>query len=138
MTNTVLSSATKEVIIGFDHPFVIIGERINPTGRKILAAEMVAGDLSRVEADALAQVVAGAHMNAYAHEHRLQRARDDDDQEDQRRDPVGCQHRQACHRHCRCRNCAWYVGCVFFSLSRPQTCTHALQNTHVVCTVFAL
>lgn len=62
MTNTVLSSATKEVIIGFDHPFVIIGERINPTGRKILAAEMVAGDLSRVEADALAQVVAGAHM----------------------------------------------------------------------------
>ena len=62
MTNTVLSSATKEVIIGFDHPFVIIGERINPTGRKILAAEMVAGDLSRVEADALAQVAAGAHM----------------------------------------------------------------------------
>jgi 5-methyltetrahydrofolate--homocysteine methyltransferase len=62
MTNTVLSSATKEVIIGFDQPFVIIGERINPTGRKILAAEMVAGDLSRVEADALAQVAAGAHM----------------------------------------------------------------------------
>jgi 5-methyltetrahydrofolate--homocysteine methyltransferase len=62
MTNTVLSSATKEVIIGFDQPFVIIGERINPTGRKILAAEMVAGDFSRVEADALAQVAAGAHM----------------------------------------------------------------------------
>jgi len=62
MANTVLSSATKEVIIGFDHPFVIIGERINPTGRKILAAEMVAGDFSRVEADALAQVAAGAHM----------------------------------------------------------------------------
>jgi len=62
MTHTVLSSATKEVIIGFDQPFVIIGERINPTGRKILAAEMVAGDLSRVEADALAQVEAGAHM----------------------------------------------------------------------------
>jgi 5-methyltetrahydrofolate--homocysteine methyltransferase len=50
------------VIIGFDQPFVIIGERINPTGRKILAAEMVAGDFSRVEADALAQVAAGAHM----------------------------------------------------------------------------
>ena len=62
MTNTVLSSATKEVIIGFDQPFVIIGERINPTGRKILAAEMVAGDFSRVEADAQAQVAAGAHM----------------------------------------------------------------------------
>ncbi len=62
MTNTVLSSATKEVIIGFDQPFVIIGERINPTGRKILAAEMVAGDFSRVEADAQAQVAEGAHM----------------------------------------------------------------------------
>ena len=62
MTDTVLSSATKEVVIGFDRPFVIIGERINPTGRKILAAEMAAGDYSRVESDALAQVVAGAHM----------------------------------------------------------------------------
>ena len=62
MTTTVVSSATKEVRIGFDHPFVIIGERINPTGRKILAEEMKAGDYSRVEADALAQVAAGAHM----------------------------------------------------------------------------
>ena len=62
MTRTVLSSPGKEVVIGFDHPFVIIGERINPTGRKILAAEMAAGDYSRVEADALAQVAAGAHM----------------------------------------------------------------------------
>jgi 5-methyltetrahydrofolate--homocysteine methyltransferase len=62
MTDTVLSSATKEVVIGFDRPFVIIGERINPTGRKILAAEMAAGDFSRVEADARAQVEAGAHM----------------------------------------------------------------------------
>jgi 5-methyltetrahydrofolate--homocysteine methyltransferase len=62
MTDTVLSSATKEVVIGFDRPFVIIGERINPTGRKILAAEMTAGDFSRVEADARAQVQAGAHM----------------------------------------------------------------------------
>ena len=43
MTDTVISSATKEVVIGFDRPFVIIGERINPTGRKILAAEMAAG-----------------------------------------------------------------------------------------------
>jgi 5-methyltetrahydrofolate--homocysteine methyltransferase len=62
MTDTVISSATKEVVIGFDRPFVIIGERINPTGRKILAAEMAAGDFSRVEADARAQVEAGAHM----------------------------------------------------------------------------
>jgi 5-methyltetrahydrofolate--homocysteine methyltransferase len=62
MTDTIVSSATREVVIGFDRPFVIIGERINPTGRKILAAEMAAGDFSRVEADARAQVEAGAHM----------------------------------------------------------------------------
>ena len=62
MTDTVISSATREVVIGFDRPFVIIGERINPTGRKILAAEMAAGDFTRVEADARAQVEAGAHM----------------------------------------------------------------------------
>jgi len=62
MTNTTISSATREVHIGFDQPFVIIGERINPTGRKILAEEMKNGDYSRVEADALAQVEAGAHM----------------------------------------------------------------------------
>ncbi|MDH4312922.1 MAG: dihydropteroate synthase, partial [Gammaproteobacteria bacterium] len=62
MTDTVISSATREIVIGFDRPFVIIGERINPTGRKLLAAEMAAGDFSRVEADALAQVAAGAHM----------------------------------------------------------------------------
>jgi len=62
MTETVISSAKREVIIGFDHPFVMIGERINPTGRKILAAEMAAGDFTRVSADALAQVAAGAQM----------------------------------------------------------------------------
>jgi 5-methyltetrahydrofolate--homocysteine methyltransferase len=62
MTDTVVSSATREVVIGFERPFVIIGERINPTGRKLLAAEMAAGDFSRVEADARAQVEAGAHM----------------------------------------------------------------------------
>ena len=62
MTETVVSSATKEVVIGFNRPFVIIGERINPTGRKVLAAEMAAGDFSRVEADAIAQVTAGARM----------------------------------------------------------------------------
>ncbi len=62
MTDTVVSSAGKEVVIGFERPFCVIGERINPTGRKLLAAEMAAGDYSRVEADALAQVAAGAHM----------------------------------------------------------------------------
>ena len=62
MTHTVISSATKEVVIGFDRPFVMIGERINPTGRKLLAEEMKNGDFSRVEADALAQVAAGAHI----------------------------------------------------------------------------
>ena len=62
MTRTVLSSATKEVIIGFDQPFVMIGERINPTGRKLLAAEMKEGNYDRVVADALAQVEAGAQM----------------------------------------------------------------------------
>ena len=62
MTDTVISSASKEVVIGFERPFVIIGERINPTGRKIMAAEMIAGDFSRVQSDALAQIAAGAHM----------------------------------------------------------------------------
>jgi 5-methyltetrahydrofolate--homocysteine methyltransferase len=62
MTDTLVSSASKEVVIGFDRPFVMIGERINPTGRKLLAAEMKEGDFSRVEADAVAQVEAGAQM----------------------------------------------------------------------------
>jgi 5-methyltetrahydrofolate--homocysteine methyltransferase len=62
MTETIISSASREVVIGFDRPFVIIGERINPTGRKLLAEEMRAGDFSRVEADALAQVAAGAQL----------------------------------------------------------------------------
>ncbi|MDH3490755.1 MAG: methyltetrahydrofolate cobalamin methyltransferase [Gammaproteobacteria bacterium] len=62
MTDTVISSKSKEVVIGFDRPFVVIGERINPTGRKQLAEEMKAGDYSRVQADALAQVAAGANI----------------------------------------------------------------------------
>jgi len=62
MTDTILSSATREVAIGFGRPFVMIGERINPTGRRLLAEEMKAGDFSRVEADAIAQVQAGALM----------------------------------------------------------------------------
>ena len=62
MTDTVVSSATREVVIGFERPFVIIGERINPTGRKLLAAEMAAGNFERVKADTQAQIEAGAHM----------------------------------------------------------------------------
>jgi len=62
MTETVLSSARKEVVIGFDRPFVVIGERINPTGRKKLAEEMAAGNFETVVADAIAQVDAGAQM----------------------------------------------------------------------------
>jgi len=62
MTDTIISSATKEVVIGFGRPFVMIGERINPTGRKLLAEEMKNGDFSRVVADAIAQVEAGAQM----------------------------------------------------------------------------
>lgn len=61
-TSTTLSSMKAEVTIGFGQPFVMIGERINPTGRKILAEEMKSGDYSRVEADAVAQVMAGAQM----------------------------------------------------------------------------
>jgi 5-methyltetrahydrofolate--homocysteine methyltransferase len=59
---TTLRSKTRTVTIGPNEPFVIIGERINPTGRKRLAAEMAAGNFDRVRADALAQVAAGAHM----------------------------------------------------------------------------
>ena len=62
MTKTVVSSATKEVVIGFDQPFMMIGERINPTGRKLLSEEMSKGDFSRVEQDTLTQVAAGAQM----------------------------------------------------------------------------
>ncbi|MFZ2362752.1 MAG: dihydropteroate synthase [Anaerolineae bacterium] len=60
--DTVLRSPQQTVIIGPNRPFVVIGERINPTGRKALAAEMAAGDFSRVIADAKAQVEAGAHV----------------------------------------------------------------------------
>jgi 5-methyltetrahydrofolate--homocysteine methyltransferase len=62
VTETLLSSATREVVIGFERPFVIIGERINPTGRKKLAEEMAAGNFETVVADAIAQVEAGAQM----------------------------------------------------------------------------
>lgn len=62
MTQTIVESKTKTAIIGFDQPFCVIGERINPTGRKLLAAQLEAGDFSTVEKDALAQVAAGASI----------------------------------------------------------------------------
>jgi 5-methyltetrahydrofolate--homocysteine methyltransferase len=62
MTDTVIRSASKDVVIGFDRPFVVIGERINPTGRRLLAEEMKNGDYSRVIVDAHAQIAAGAQI----------------------------------------------------------------------------
>jgi len=62
MTRTIVASATREIIIGFDQPFCVIGERINPTGRKKLAAEMIEGNFDTVIKDALEQVAAGATM----------------------------------------------------------------------------
>ena len=59
---TRLASRGREVVISGDNPFVIIGERINPTGRKVLAAEMKDGVMDRVRSDAQAQAAAGAHM----------------------------------------------------------------------------
>lgn len=60
MTRTVVESRTRSVTIGFDEPFCVIGERINPTGRKALAAQLEAGDFSTVEKDAVEQVACGA------------------------------------------------------------------------------
>ena len=60
MTRTVIESNTKTVVIGFDEPFCVIGERINPTGRKKLAAELEMGDFTTVLKDALEQVACGA------------------------------------------------------------------------------
>ena len=62
MPQTIISSKTKEIIIGPEQPFVIIGERINPTNRKLLAEEMKAGNLERVQQDAMSQVNAGAQI----------------------------------------------------------------------------
>ena len=58
--HTVLSSASKQVIIGDDQPFCIIGERINPTGRKKFQEQLREGDLSAIETDVAAQVAGGA------------------------------------------------------------------------------
>jgi 5-methyltetrahydrofolate--homocysteine methyltransferase len=59
---TVVSSATRELRIGGENPFVIIGERINPTGRKIFQEQLRAGDLARIEIDVAQQVAGGAMM----------------------------------------------------------------------------
>ncbi len=60
--HTVISSATREVVIGPDQPFCLIGERINPTGRRLFAEKLRAGDLSRIERDVVEQVDGGATM----------------------------------------------------------------------------
>jgi 5-methyltetrahydrofolate--homocysteine methyltransferase len=60
--HTILSSATKTVRIGDDQPFAIIGERINPTGRKIFQLQLRGGDLSRIEVDVKEQVEGGAML----------------------------------------------------------------------------
>ena len=62
MTDTVISSATREIVIGFDRPFVIIGERINPTGRKKFQEQLRVEDLSAVEIDVAQQIAGGAMM----------------------------------------------------------------------------
>lgn len=59
---TVLRSRSQEAVISRGRPFTVIGERINPSGRRVLAAEMKEGRLDRVRADAVAQVKAGAHV----------------------------------------------------------------------------
>jgi 5-methyltetrahydrofolate--homocysteine methyltransferase len=60
--HTTVSSATREVVIGPDQPFCLIGERINPTGRKLFAEQLRAGDLSRIAVDVEQQVAGGATM----------------------------------------------------------------------------
>jgi len=61
-TRTVLESRSRTAVIGFEAPFCVIGERINPTGRKTLAAELVAGDFTTVDDDTVKQVAAGAQV----------------------------------------------------------------------------
>ena len=60
--HTVVRSATREVVIGSDQPFCLIGERLNPTGRKIFAEQLRRGDLSRIAVDVEQQVAGGATM----------------------------------------------------------------------------
>jgi len=60
--DTVLQSRSKTVVIGSEEPFCIIGERINPTGRKAFQAQLQAGDLAQLETDVAEQVAGGADM----------------------------------------------------------------------------
>ncbi len=60
--HTVLRSATKEVVLGHDQRFCLIGERINPTGRRIFQEQLRAGDMSAIEKDVIAQVEGGADV----------------------------------------------------------------------------
>lgn len=62
LLETRLRSASKEVVLGHDRPFVLIGERINPTGRKVFQEQLRAGDLSAIERDVKAQVDGGADV----------------------------------------------------------------------------
>ena len=62
MTKTIVESSNRSVVIGFDEPFCIIGERINPTGRKKLAMELEAENFDTVVKDAIEQVKAGANI----------------------------------------------------------------------------
>ncbi|MBI3648106.1 MAG: dihydropteroate synthase [Actinobacteria bacterium] len=62
VSDTVLAGPDGDVRIGDEHPFVVIGERINPTGRSRLTEEITRGDMTTVRADALAQVAAGARV----------------------------------------------------------------------------
>ena len=60
--DTVLSGKSKTVTIGSGQPFCLIGERINPTGRRIFQEQLRAGDLSAIERDVRAQVEGGADV----------------------------------------------------------------------------
>jgi 5-methyltetrahydrofolate--homocysteine methyltransferase len=60
--DTVVQSRSRTVVIGPDQPFCVIGERINPTGRKAFQAQLQAGDLSQLEQDTVEQVAGGADM----------------------------------------------------------------------------
>src|ERR1700709_1254913 len=62
LLETVLRSATKEVVLGHGRRFCLIGERINPTGRRIFQEQLRAGDLSAIERDVAAQVAGGANV----------------------------------------------------------------------------
>ena len=60
--DTVVQSQSKTVVIGPEQPFCVIGERINPTGRKAFQAQLQAGDLSQLETDVAQQVAGGADL----------------------------------------------------------------------------